>query len=69
MINGPISKKHFLKKKFPGITEYIAFKTNKNDNSLKHNKSSKTHRCDTNNKSMNQQINKRKTNKQKTTIA
>ncbi len=31
MINGPISKKHFLKKKFPGITEYIAFKTNKND--------------------------------------
>ena len=27
-INGPISKKHFLKKKYPGITEYIASKTN-----------------------------------------
>ena len=24
LINGPISKKHFLKKKFPGITEYLA---------------------------------------------
>ena len=31
MINGPISKKHFLKKKFPGITEYIAKKTNSNE--------------------------------------
>ena len=28
LINGPISKKHFLLKKFPGITEYIAKKTN-----------------------------------------
>ena len=28
LINGPISKKYFLKKKFPGITEYIGFKTN-----------------------------------------
>ena len=28
LINGPISKKHFLKKKFPGITEYIGDKTN-----------------------------------------
>ncbi len=28
LINGPISKKHFLKKQFPGITEYIAKKTN-----------------------------------------
>ena len=28
LINGPISKKHFLKKKFPGITEYIANQTN-----------------------------------------
>ncbi len=28
LINGPISKKHFLKKKFPGITEYIANETN-----------------------------------------
>ena len=28
MINGPISKMHFLKKKYPGITEYIANKTN-----------------------------------------
>ena len=27
MINGPISKKHFLKKRFPGITEYVASKT------------------------------------------
>ena len=27
LINGPISKTHFLKKKFPGITEYIGFKT------------------------------------------
>ncbi len=27
LINGPISKTHFLKKKFPGITEYISFKT------------------------------------------
>ncbi len=27
LINGPISKKHFLKKKYPGITEYIADKT------------------------------------------
>ena len=31
LINGPISKKHFLKKKFPGITEYIASKTNTRD--------------------------------------
>ena len=28
-INGPISKKHFLKKKFLGITEYLAYKNNK----------------------------------------
>ena len=27
LINGPISKKYFLKKKFPGITEYVGFKT------------------------------------------
>ena len=27
LINGPISKIHFLKKKFPGVTEYIAKKT------------------------------------------
>ncbi len=27
-LNGPVSKKHFLKKKFPGITEYISSKTN-----------------------------------------
>ncbi len=31
LINGPISKKHFLRKKFPGITEYIAKKTNSAD--------------------------------------
>ena len=28
LINGPISKKHFLKKSFPGITEYVANKSN-----------------------------------------
>jgi 4-hydroxythreonine-4-phosphate dehydrogenase len=27
-INGPVSKKHFLKKKFIGITEYLAKRTN-----------------------------------------
>ena len=27
LINGPISKTHFLKKRFPGITEYVGFKT------------------------------------------
>ena len=27
-LNGPVSKKHFLKKNFPGVTEYIAAKTN-----------------------------------------
>ena len=27
LINGPVSKKTFLKKKFPGVTEYIAQKT------------------------------------------
>ena len=31
LINGPISKTHFLKKKFPGITEYIGSKTNSKD--------------------------------------
>ena len=30
-INGPISKKHFLKKKFFGVTEYIANKTSSNN--------------------------------------
>ena len=29
LINGPISKKYFLKKKYLGITEYLAEKTNK----------------------------------------
>ena len=29
LINGPVSKKHFLKKKFLGITEYIAKKSGK----------------------------------------
>jgi 4-hydroxythreonine-4-phosphate dehydrogenase len=28
LINGPISKKNFLKTKYPGITEYLASKTN-----------------------------------------
>ena len=32
LINGPISKKHFLKGKTLGITEYLAKKTNKNNN-------------------------------------
>ena len=27
LINGPISKTHFLQKRFPGITEYVGFKT------------------------------------------
>ena len=31
LINGPISKTHFLKKKFPGITEYISHHTNSKD--------------------------------------
>ena len=39
LINGPISKKHFLKKNFPGITEYIANKSNvKNVSMLIYNK-------------------------------
>jgi len=28
-LNGPINKKNFLKKKFPGITEFISYKFNK----------------------------------------
>ena len=32
LINGPISKKHFLKGRSLGITEYLAKKTNKNNN-------------------------------------
>ena len=32
LINGPISKKNFLHKKYLGITEYLADKTNKNKN-------------------------------------
>jgi len=32
LINGPISKKNFLKEKFFGMTEYFAKKTNKKDN-------------------------------------
>ena len=31
LINGPISKTHFLKKKFPGITEYVSHHTNSKD--------------------------------------
>ncbi len=34
IINGPISKKHFLNKKFSGITEYISKKTNKKGNEV-----------------------------------
>ena len=40
LINGPVSKKHFLKKKFPGITEYLANEFNiKNIGMLIYNKS------------------------------
>tara|TARA_B100001029_G_C15037723_1_gene441341 strand:- start:506 stop:1471 length:966 start_codon:yes stop_codon:yes gene_type:complete len=31
LINGPVSKKNFLKRKFPGITEYIGKKTHSKD--------------------------------------
>ena len=31
LINGPISKKNFLRNRFLGITEYLAHKTNKNN--------------------------------------
>jgi len=34
LINGPISKKHFLKKKFLGVTEYLADKTNTKNNEV-----------------------------------
>ena len=34
IINGPVSKKYFLKKKFLGITEYLAHKTNKKNNEV-----------------------------------
>ena len=34
LINGPISKKHFLKERFLGITEYLAAKTNKKDKAV-----------------------------------
>ena len=31
LINGPVSKKHFLKNKFPGMSEYFASKVGKRD--------------------------------------
>ena len=34
LINGPISKKHFLDKKYLGITEYISEKTNSKNQSM-----------------------------------
>lgn len=34
LINGPVSKRHFLKNKFPGVTEYLANKTNRNNNEV-----------------------------------
>ena len=34
LINGPISKKHFLQKKFLGMTEYFAQKTNSKGNEV-----------------------------------
>ena len=40
LINGPISKKHFLKKKFLGVTEYLSKRTNsKNEVMLIYNNS------------------------------
>jgi len=34
LINGPISKKHFLKGKFNGVTEYLSSKTKSNGNEV-----------------------------------
>ncbi len=34
LINGPVSKKHFLEKKFLGVTEYLAHKTNTRNNEV-----------------------------------
>ena len=34
LINGPISKKHFLSGKFKGITEYLSHKTNEHGNEV-----------------------------------
>ena len=34
LINGPISKTHFLEKKFLGVTEYLAHKTNSKNNEV-----------------------------------
>jgi len=34
LINGPISKKTFLSKKYPGITEYLAKKSNSKNNAM-----------------------------------
>ena len=34
LINGPVSKKYFLKKRFIGITEYLAEKTHSNDTAM-----------------------------------
>ena len=34
LINGPISKKHFLKKKYLGITEYLTNKTKSNNSAM-----------------------------------
>ena len=34
LINGPISKKTFLGKRYPGITEYLADKTNSNNETM-----------------------------------
>ena len=34
LINGPVSKKHFLNKKFPGITEYLAKKSFSKKNAM-----------------------------------
>ena len=34
LLNGPISKKHFLGKKFEGITEYLAHKTERKNNEV-----------------------------------
>ena len=34
LINGPISKKHFLKKKYLGVTEYLTNKTKSNNSAM-----------------------------------
>ncbi len=63
LINGPISKKHFLKKRFPGVTEYIANETkSKNEVMLIYNEKLSVSPITTHIpiKNVNKQINKKK---------